>query len=223
MTTFKHKPSRTPQSSFTLIETIIALGLMVVIVLEVSAVQGRAITFSDYERKVTQASWLAKAIMGHLEYKWKFYDLKEIKAAEKDQKFPAELCPEDPIFDCNFRYNISIEKWDLPLIDMAAASLKDDSIAGIVKDQMKNIIGDETLKVAHVEVTWPEGGRQNSVDLAYLITAQQKIDTAVEGLQPPAGASGGTGTGTQTGTQTGTDTSIAKPPLPPQPDPSGGN
>ena len=224
MRSSQQKQSRTGQSSFTLIETVMAVGLMVVIVLEVTAVQGRAISFSEYERKVTQASWLAKAVMGQLEYKWKFYDLKEIKASEKDTKFPTELCPDDPRFSCDYRYNITIDKWDLPLIDMAAASIGDETIAGVIKEQMKNIIGDDVLKVAHVEVTWPEGSRQNSVDLAYLLTGQQKLDQAIEGLKPVGAAPGGS-TGTQSGTATGTSTQITPPQdgsAPPLPD-SGGD
>ncbi len=184
-----------PQSSFTLIETIIALALMATMVLEVSAVQGRAISYSSFERKVTQAIWLAKSVMGQVEYKWKYYDLKDANLNEKEAKFPSEICSELPAFDCNFRYTISIEKWDLPLIDLAAASLGDPSIAGILKEQLKNVLGEDILKVAHVEVTWPEGSRKNSVDIAYLLTAQQKLDEAIESLQPPGGVKGGTSSG----------------------------
>jgi hypothetical protein len=59
--------------------------------------------------------------------------------------------------------------------------------AGIVKEQMKQILGDEILKVAHVEVTWAEGGRQDGVDLAYLMTAQYKLDQAIELMEPIGG------------------------------------
>ncbi len=180
------KKPRTGQSSFTLIETVIAIGLMVVIVLEVTAVQGRAISFSAYERKVTQASWLAKAVLADLEYKSKIYPLDEIKAGEKDQKFPPELCPEDPNFDCNFRYNLTIKEWKLPLLHAIAANLGDESLASMVEQQLESIIGKDALKVAHAEVTWPEGGRQNSVELALLLTAQQKLDQAIESM-PPVG------------------------------------
>ncbi len=190
------------QSSFSLIETIIALGLMVTIVLEVSAVQGRAINFSTYEREVTQATWLAKALMTHVEYKWLYYDIKDMKSELKDEKFPPEFCP-DP---CDFKFSLGIDEWKLPVIEMAAASLGDPTIAGIVKEQMKQILGDEILKVAHIEVTKGAGSRRDSlVELTYLITAQGKLDSTIEGLEPV----GGTGTDTGTGTKTGTDTSTS--------------
>jgi Tfp pilus assembly protein PilV len=101
---------KTAQSSFTLIETMIALALMVVIILEVSVVQGRAISFSAYERKVTQAAWLAKGILSHLEYKWHNFELKDVKAEFKDEKIPEELCKADPLFDCDYKYNLTIEE-----------------------------------------------------------------------------------------------------------------
>ena len=111
------------EASFTLLETIIALGIMVVMVLEVSVILGRAVGFSKYERKVTQATWLAKFIMTQIEYKSKFYDIKEISASIKDQKFSEDVCPKDPSFDCNFTYSLTIEEWKLPVLDIALGQL----------------------------------------------------------------------------------------------------
>ncbi|MBI2601531.1 MAG: hypothetical protein HYW48_00595 [Deltaproteobacteria bacterium] len=171
------------ESSFTLLETIIALGLMVVMILEVSTVQGSAINLSQYERKVTQAVWLGKAILGQIEYKWKFYEVKEIKEERRGERFDEKLCPRDG-FDCDFTYDLTVEEWKLPLIELAAGSLGDKSMTDMIKGQLKDILGDEVLKIAHIEVFWPEGAKRNSVDLAYLITAQQKLDTFIETLQP---------------------------------------
>ena len=58
----KH-PGKDGERSFTLVETIFALGLLVTVILEVSNVQGRSLVLGEYNRKVTQASWLAKAVM----------------------------------------------------------------------------------------------------------------------------------------------------------------
>jgi hypothetical protein len=205
---------KTGQSSFTLIETIIALGLIVIIILEVSAVQGRAIDFSAFERKVTQASWLAKAIMSNIEYKWNYFELKDIKADEKDQKIPEDLCSPNPAFNCDFKYRLSIDEWKLPLVDLVAASAGDSTVAGIVKEQMKQILGDEILKVAHVTVSWTEGSRKDFVELAYLLTAQKKLDDAIELLQP-VGVATDTKTGTDTGTQNPQRGDGQNPPNPP--------
>ena len=48
------------EKSFTLLETIIALGLMVTMVLEISSVQGSAMNFSEYERKVNSSYFSMK-------------------------------------------------------------------------------------------------------------------------------------------------------------------
>src|SRR3989338_1105830 len=103
---------KTSQSSFTLLETIIALGLMVVMILEVSTVQGSAISLSQYERKVTQAVWLGKAILGQIEYKWKFYEVKELKEERRGERFDDKLCPRDG-FECDFTYDLTVEEWKL--------------------------------------------------------------------------------------------------------------
>ena len=178
------KKKKTGQSSFTLIETIIALGLMVVFILEFTAVQGRAISFSTFERKVTQATWLAKAVMAHIEYKADYFELKEIIASVKDEKLPPELCPENPLLDCDFKYTLTIENWKLPIIELIAASLGDPNLAGIIQQQMKQALGDELLKVAHVNVSWAEGVRKDWVDVVYLIATQKKLNESIEMLKP---------------------------------------
>lgn len=173
------------QASFSLIETVIALGLMGTMIIEVMSVQGKAISFADFDQKVSRAVWLAKGIMSHVEYKWKFYDLKDIKVSDREEQFPEELCPKQDSQDCEFTYKLSIREWKLPLIDLLVGGGGDDNpMADMIKQQAKNILGDEVLKVAHVEVFWPEGSKRNSVDLTYLLTAQNKLDQYIESLSP---------------------------------------
>lgn len=194
----KNGERKNGESSFSLIEAVIALGLMAIILLEVTKVQGHAINFSSYERKVTQAIWLAKAVMGHVEYSYTKFPIKDLKVNQKEADLPEELCPKDTSFDCNYKYSVSIEEWKLPILDMTAASLGDPSLADIVKTQVKQFLGDEILKVAYVEISWPEGSRKESVGLPYLMTAQMNLDKTIETLQPV----GTTGTGTETKTET---------------------
>ena len=113
------KVSRDPsEKSFTLIETVIALGILVTIILEVSSVQGHAVNFSIFEQKVSQATWMAKGLMSQIEYKWRYYPLKEIEIDKKEQEFDEFLCPKDPDFGCDYKYNLLITKWDLPIVDI---------------------------------------------------------------------------------------------------------
>ncbi len=178
----------TPQEkSFTLFETIIALGLLVTMVLEVTQVQGNAIEFSGFNRKMTQASWLAKGLMAQVEHRSKLYPFKEFKLNIKDEKFQDVQCPEEPMFDCNYTYNITIEPWDLPLVDLVFGKSSDgeeNPMYSMIKDEMKKILGDEFFKVAQVEVFWPEGSKRNSVVLTELFTVQNAVDDYIETLKP---------------------------------------
>lgn len=163
-------------------------------VAQVSAVQGNAISFSKWERNVSQATWLAKYLLSQVEYKARFYDIKDVEIDLTAESFAEEICPKDPNFGCDFTYNLLIEEWKLPLLDLALGKVGGDDDSGaeggggflqMAKEQLKKFLGDEILKIAHVEVFWPEGARLDSVEIAYLITAQGKLDAAIEGLKPP--------------------------------------
>ena len=190
------RQQRPQEASFTLLETVLALGLMVTIVLEASFIQGKAITFGDYNQKVTQATWLAKAVLEKIEWGAKFYDFKEVKADFKEAPFPEEMCPPYNNEGCIYKYNLSIQEFKLPILDMIAGQLgggKDEEgedsgggFGSIIEKTIKQFLGDEILKIAHVEVTWPDGSKKDSVELAYVITNQRQLDTQVFG-QPPIG------------------------------------
>lgn len=193
----KKKYSPKPgERSFTLLETVIALGLMVTIILEVSSVQGNAINFNTYARKATQASWLAKAIMSEIEYKAKFYPLKELKTDPtfKDRPISESLCPKGPIYDCDYTYTVTIEDFKLPIIEIMLGSKPkegndgqesaEDPMASFIQDKVKEILGEDVMKIAKVEVFWPEGALRSSVTLTYLLTNQNGLDEYIEQLPP---------------------------------------
>ena len=182
------------ERSFTLLETIIALGLMVTILLEVASVQGNALNFSTYERNLTQATWLGKALLAQIEYKANFYPLSEMNMELKEQEFKDDLCPKDSDFGCDFRYDLTIKERKLPLIDIILGnqSQEDENeepnpMTELIKDQLKSTLGDELLKVANIKVTWPEGSKRNDVQLTYLLTNQLVLDQKIEQLSPPGG------------------------------------
>ncbi len=196
------------ERSFTLIETVIALGLLVVVIMQVAFVQTNAVGLSSYTRRVTQATWLAKAIMTKIEYGFKFYEPKEMRSDPtfKEKDIDPELCPKE-MMDCDYKYTVEIEDFPLPFIDIALGNMgaaggeEGDAskqgaggFADMIKQQIKEVMGgDEILKIAKVELSWPEGSKRNSMHLAYLLTAQQKLDPFIEMLDPPkddAGAEG---------------------------------
>ena len=69
-------------------------------------------------RKLTQATWLAKSLMSQIEYKANFYPLSEMNLELKEQEFKDDLCPKDSESGCDFKYNLTIKDWKLPLIDI---------------------------------------------------------------------------------------------------------
>lgn len=170
------------ERSFTLVETLVALGLLTVLILQVSTVQGKAIYFSEYGQNLTQGSWLAKRLMAQVEYFWYAKQLEELEGiVVKEKKF--EDFP-------NFSYNLDIREWKLPLINMVTGGNSDqpNPTADLVKEQVQQIFGDHILKIAHVEVFWGEGAVKESTDLTLLLTNQRKIDETIATLEATAQA-----------------------------------
>ncbi len=156
--------------SFTLLEVIIATGLLVAVVLQVAGGQGSLFEITDYSKKATEATWLAKRVMARVEANYQNFELKELELEEKDQQFP-EL-KDNP--DSDYRYTLKITEWKLPLVDFLTGGggkseeekeeakdegKADSAIAGIpgIDAMVKQIFGDDMMKTAHVEVSWPEG------------------------------------------------------------------
>ena len=184
------------EASFTLFETVLALGILVVMVMQFMSVQGGAVKLSEFDRMATRATWLARAQIAQIEYHWKFRELTDLKltATETEKEFSSDLCPKDVPGGCPFRYKMSIEEWKLPLLELltggavsADASEEENPMSGLIREKIKENIGDEMLRIAHVEVSWPDGSKRDSVELAYLLTAQQKLDQSIEALDPPEG------------------------------------
>ena len=181
------------EASFTLLETVIALGLMVTVILEVSSIQGKSINFGEFNRYSSQASWLAQAVMAKVEWYSSFYVFKDIKFDKKDIEFTEEICPKDPKFgECPFKYDLKIEEFPLPLVNLIAGQLgggggeegDDSGLGSTIESAIKNFLGEELLKVAFVEVHWPEGSKRNSVELAYLLTNQKQLDEQIFTQKP---------------------------------------
>ena len=185
---------RPHEASFSLLETVIALGLMVTILLESSLIQGKAITFSEFNRHTSQATWLAKAVLEKVEWGSRFYPFKELKADLRDQKFPESFCPPYDNRECVYRFNLKVEDFKLPITDLITKQLgggpsEEDGDGGsglgdVLGKTVQQYLGDEILKIARVEVTWPEGSKQGSVDLAYLLTNQRHLDEQIFGQKP---------------------------------------
>ena len=195
--------ARPGERSFSLVETIVAVSLIAFLMIEVSGVHGNAINFADYSRKALQATYLAKRLMAQVEYQasWRT-PLKDIATNEKDRAF--EDAPE-------FTYNLKIEPMpnslDLMFKIMSGGLVGggdkkdgedgDKSGMGAMLEQIKGMIqqavGDEPIWVANVSVSWPEGARRSSVDVAMIITDTKKLEGTLSPLiaKAPQVPSGG--------------------------------
>jgi hypothetical protein len=165
------------EKSFTFFETIIALAIMGFMLVELIGVQGNTIVFNEYAVQSNRALWLGKRVLSQVEYYWRSRPFNELKFESRDA-IPFEDQPD-------FSYKLQILDWKLPLVDfIAGGGAKDEDeeegegatnnsgIADLIKQQ----IGDELLKVAHVEVFWSEGAKRDSITLTYLLTNQKALD-----------------------------------------------
>lgn len=181
---------RRGERSFSLLETIVAVSLVAILLVEVSGVHGNAIAFNDYGRKVLQASYLAKRLMSQIEYQASFRSpLKDMAVNETSEK-PFEDAPD-------FSYTVNIEALphaiDLMFKIFSGGMLGDkdkdsketskEEGMGAMLEQIKGMItqsvGDDPIWIAKVEVSWPEGARKASTSLAMIITDTKKLEDSV--------------------------------------------
>lgn len=179
------------ERSFSLIETVIALSIITFLIIEVSAVQGNAIVFSEYGRNVTQATWLAKRVMANVEYRATYTDFKDFDTSV--QGLPFEDFPE-------YTYAVEIKEWKLSLTKILQMALSgtmgggeegedegggDKGEMGFIEQGVKQVFGDEPIfMTARVEVSWAEGAARNSTTLTHLFTNQKKLDDYIVTLKP---------------------------------------
>lgn len=179
------------EASFTLMETMMAMTIMITVILRVVGTQGTMEYNSTYAKKMSEAIWLAKGLMSKVEYFWEYQDFEELEKAGgvKREKFRELKLQED--FD--YTYSMNIEEWKFPILDLLEAGGVDGEAgeddqpvapAFPIKDILKSVLGDHILKIAHVEVFWPEGAKENSVTLTYLLTNQRRVDEHLKMLEP---------------------------------------
>lgn len=231
----KMRDSRNREASFTLFEVIIAIAIMSTMLIELVAFEGNVINFSDYGMNATKATWLAKRVMSQVEYNWQTRPWSEMKV-ESNSDIPFEGFQD-------FSYKLTIKEWKLPLFDSLLDDKKESggldeaasttgASADALADGVKQKLGDDLLKVAHVDVSWPEGAKRNSISLTLLLTNQKGLDDQLALLKndyeellkserapggkpgDPAAGSGGAA-GTQTGQGGGTPTQQTGGDLPP--------
>jgi len=176
--------------SFTIFETIVAVGLLMAFALEMAAGQGNIVNKVEYARRSNEAMWLAKRIMSQVEYNYQTMELKELETTTsvKDKKFDGL----DSETDFDYFYSVDIKEWKFPLFDFLlngglpneededdpTKQEKEPAGAGIpgLDTILDQIFKGHIMKVAYVEVSWPDGARRDSVSLTYLLTNNKALD-----------------------------------------------
>lgn len=182
-------PVKQGEKSFTLIETLIALGMLVVMILETGSVQGNAIYFVEFERNLSKATWLAKGVMERVEYEWNTRSFSELEVkSSRKEKFTGYG---DEIGE--FTYNYRVEESKVDLISLltkgsggeASEEASADGLPGgtdMIRQALEAVLGDEVLKLAKVEVFWPEGAVENSVELTLWLPNLRKVSEVIAAL-----------------------------------------
>ncbi len=188
------------QASFTLVEVILAVGIMATFLVQIASVQGNSVYFAEYGRNVMKGTWLAKQLMSQVDY---HYHVKPFEALKGVDVTKGEF---EGVED--FTYDLVIEDFPLPISSIVANSLTgggsqddDDPIKDVSKDGLtdqvdstvREFLGDEVMKLARVTVYWPEGAKRNSVTLSYLIANLKKISEVLSQVGAMSGTPASTG------------------------------
>jgi hypothetical protein len=170
-----------------LIETVIALGLIAAIILEVASVQGNAIYFSGYGRNVTQAIGIARQMLSQVELDAQSAEaFKDLLNRKYDEDFKAEGLKD-------YRVNLTVKEWKLPLTEILSGGLKGDQdkesddgenqkdgMGDALAPIIEQVFGDDpVLLIAKVEVSWPEGVHRGNIESALLLGNMQKVNEAI--------------------------------------------
>jgi hypothetical protein len=145
--------------------------------------------FSNYTRRVNEATFLAKRIMPQVEYHWAEKEFSQLKAEFAGEEF------KDMDSGFEYTYALSIKDWKFPFLefiggggvsegDEGESDSAEDPAGGMIEQMLEKVLGKEILKIAHVEVFWPEGAKRNSVTLTLLLTNQRKVDEQLLTLAP---------------------------------------
>ena len=187
------------QLSFTLFETIVAVGLLATVIVNVSMVQGNSLVFSEYTRNLTHAIWLSKRIMSQVEYHKTINDFKSLETEIEDETFQ-DVRDEDSE---NFLYDLAIVPFDFPITKLVTKHFSGElsggedapasplaQIAPLVEQQMEQYLGKDFFKLVKLNVKWSDGAREDSLVTQMLIADIKKLDEVFAQLSALSGAGG---------------------------------
>lgn len=179
----RRQPDIAPSEySFSLIETILSMSILATVVLQIGGAQGNLAYLATYSRNMVKATWYAKRIMSNIDYQASYLPFKALNTTLK-QNIPIKSGKENT----EFTYNLQIEEWKFPILDALfqdKGGAEGGPNAEVVANAVKQILGDHRLKIARVEVFWPEGAKRNSITVAQLLTNQASLNRHLVSLAP---------------------------------------
>lgn len=178
------------ERSFTLVETMAAMVILLLFVSEVLGVQGNAAFFTSHGRHLIRASYLGKRIMDQVEYNWNIRPFKDMDV--EGREIPIEEIQNEEN-EAVYKYKLTIKDWKLPIFQLMQGSLgggedTEKSDAGgsgdMISGMLEKVLGKELFKVANVEIIWGDGARTDSESFTYLLTNKKKLEEVLVTLKP---------------------------------------
>ena len=176
------------ERSFSLFETVIAVGMLAVVFLYVSGIQGQVIYSLEYGQRLSQGLWIAQGVLSKVEHEFDtqpFADLektiKEKRVDDKEFGKGAEKTLSD------FSYTLTVEEWKLPLLSFLTGenSALEGGAGSMIAEQIDAIFKGHMMKLAYVEVFWPEGALRASTTVSMLLVNQKAVDQQIVILKSP--------------------------------------
>ena len=88
-------------------------------------------------------------------YKKDFYSLKELQTIKiTEAKFDEALCPNSEDSTCDYTYDVKVEEWKLPLLDVFLGPIagEEGPMKDMIKKTVKQLLGEDLLKIAGYNV-----------------------------------------------------------------------
>lgn len=180
---------RRGEQSFSLFETVIAVGMLAVVFLYVSGIQGQVIYSLEYSQKLSTGLWIARGLMSKIEHEWDTEDFSQMDRDTKEESIDERDFGSDARKALEgYTYAISIKEWELPLLSFLTGedSSIEDGSGDMITQQINAIFNGHMMKLAKVEVFWPEGALRASTSLTTLLVNQKAVDQQIIVLKSPA-------------------------------------
>ena len=202
--------SRTSERGFSLLEAVLAIGILAVVTIQIINVQSASMEISGTSRQNQQATWALRSATAQLQY---VLDVYGVEGLRPKAEFP---------FGSEKQYNVLVETKETSIeasrlfataVKMAQAlggegseaSRDDEETAKqfeAVGQTLDSQIPKDIYRTIKVTVSWKQGEATREIDGGFLVVDEKglTVGSELEGLMGgAAGGQGGAGVGTPAG------------------------